>query len=143
MSSVHGGRLVTDAIIANLTAASLRVGDGVKPASGGWAGTPGQSAYNGYVVVHPLPGGITDGSLDAPDADGYPIYQMSTYGATRAQCEAIADSVRDVMLSEPLVLSSRKVMQVRIDMLGGSRRDDAIQPPEWHGVDRYRIITTP
>lgn len=143
MSFLHNGRLVTDAIIANLVAASMRVGDGEKPVAGGWTGAPGQSAFAGYVVVHPLPGGITDGSLDEPDADGYPIYQMSTFGATRAQCEAIADAVRDVMLDEPLVLASRKVMQVRIDMLGGARRDDAIQPPEWHGVDRYRIVTTP
>jgi hypothetical protein len=143
VSELHKGRLVTDAILANLTAANIVHGDGVKPAGGGWSGTPGSSTFVGYVVVHPLAGGITDGSLEEPDADAYPIYQMSCYGATRAQCEAVADLVRDVMLGDPLTISGRSVMQVRVDMLGGARRDDELQPPEWFGFDRYRIVTTP
>jgi len=34
-------------------------------------------------------------------------------------------------------------MYVDVDMLGGSRREDEVQPPEWVAVDRFRIYTTP
>lgn len=144
MSDLHIGRLVTNSIVANLREADLVTGDGEKPATGaGWSGTPGLSTYLGYVVVHPLSGGITDGPLDGADDDAFPIYQLSTYGATREQCENISDLCRTVMLGTPIVVAGRSVAQVRIDMLGGSRRVDDVQPAEWQGVERYRVVTTP
>lgn len=142
--NLHVARLLTDAIIANLTDHGLVVGDGERPKTGaGWAATPGQSAFRGYVVVHSLAGGITDGTIEDPDDDAFPIYQLSTYGTTRAQCELLSDTCRDVMLGVPITLDGRTVAQVRVDMLGGARRDDAIQPPIWQGVERYRIVSTP
>ena len=139
----YSGRLLTDAIILTLATAGLEVGDGEAPEGVGWQTIAGQSQFFGYVVVHPIPGGVLDGTIDAPDADAWPIYQCSSYGANRAQCEFVADEARDVLLSTPITLSARTVAQVRVDMLGGARREDDIQPPIWQGVDRYRIFTTP
>lgn len=142
MTDVHTGRVVTDAIIANLTAAGMRVGDGIEPTGGGWTGAAGQSTFNGYVVVHPLPGGDVDGTIVASFADAAPLYQLSTFGASRGQAEFLADQARAVMLTAAITLSGRKVAQMRIDMLGGSARVDGVQPPIWMGVERYRVQTT-
>ena len=140
----HSGRLLTNAIIENLQAEGLTVGDGERPATGaGWTGAAGQSDYQGYLVVHPLSGGRTDGPIGALDEDAFPLYQLTAWGATRAQCENIADLSRSVMLEVPIVVEGRYVAHVRIDMLGGARRNDQVQPPEWQGVERYRVTTTP
>ena len=142
MTDVHKGRVVTDAIVAALTAAGLRVGDGIEPAGAGWTGPAGQSTFNGYVVVHPLPGGDVDGTIAAAYADAAPLYQLSAYGASRAHSEAIADQAREALLPAVLTITGRAVAQVRLDMLGGSARVDGVQPPIWQAADRYEIQTT-
>lgn len=143
--SDFSGRLLTDAIIAALTAAGLTVGDGEKPSAGGWSGPAGQSTFAPYVVVYPLVGGSTSGTIAAPDADATPLYQLTSVGGTRAQAEWAADKARTVMLSTSWWgdADGRKVIQVRVDMLGGARRDDLDQPPLWYSPDRYGVYTTP
>ena len=141
--AAHSARTVTDAIITLLEAAPLTVGDGVAPSAGGWSGVPGQSTFVGYVVVHPVSGGVLDGTIDAPNIDADPLYQLSTFGATREQCENIADLCRAEMVTKAaLTVAGRSVLQVDQDMLDGARRDDDIQPATWMGVGRYRIFTT-
>lgn len=139
-------RLVTNAIIAMLEAASLVVGDGATPEAGaGWSGTaqaPG-STYIGYVVVHSMNGGTTDGPMDSPDADMTPLYQLSCYGATREQCELIADAAHAVMTANAFTIAGRKVMRVIVDQLFGAMRIDEVQPSEYQSAGRYRLMTTP
>lgn len=139
--SVHRGRKVTDAVIAALDAAGLTVGDGQKPDSAGW--NAARTRFEPYVVVHGLPGGTTDGPLDDADADAEPLYQITAHGASRAQAEWCADEARTVMLAAAFTISGRTVAQVSIDMLGGCRRVDDLQPPQWQAVDRYRVLTVP
>lgn len=143
MSSVHIARTLTDGVISVLTAAGLTIGDAEIPAAGGWAGEPGKSAFTGYAVVHGIPGGVTDGPIDGTDEDATAIYQVSSFGATRANAEAVGDLVRSALLSGTITSSGRKVLWVHIDMLGQSYRDDTVQPPLWRVDERYRIATTP
>lgn len=140
--STHAARLVTDGVVAALEDAGLTVGDGEKPAGGGWVGTAGQSGFVPYVVVYPLAGGTVDGPIDGPAEDAYPLYQITAVGATRAQCEWAADTARDALLAG-FLLAGRRVAHVQVDMLGGTRRDDQNQPPLWYSPDRYSITTTP
>lgn len=140
----YAARPLTDAIVALLTAAALRVGDGEKPATGaGWAGTPGESVFHGYVVVHPITGGDIGGSLDDPDGDVWPTYQVSAYGATRAQCELAADTARAAMLAATITVPGRTVSRLRLDLLGGAMRFDQPPPPLWQNSDRFTAYTTP
>jgi hypothetical protein len=142
--SDHRGGDITAAIIARLEAASLLVGDGEAPASGGWSGSPGQSTFVGYVDVHPIAGGDVDGTLAAPNSDAAPDYQLISVGATRAQAEFIGDDVREAMLSTALTdPSGRSIALLRIDMLGGCIRDDTVQPAVFMVSDRYRVLTVP
>lgn len=141
MSQMHVGGAVTTALIDLLEDAGLLVGDGTAPATGGW--TKNKGDFQGYVVLHALPGGVTDGSIDSPDEHAEPVYQVSGHGATRAQAELVADTARAALLTDPLVVSGRTVAQVSIDMLGGCRRLDDLQPPQWQSVERYRVLLVP
>ena len=139
----HDDRAVTAAIITVLTAAGLTVGDGKKPDGGGWQGVEGQSVFTPYVVVEPVAGGVTDGSLDDPDEDASPIYLLWAWGRDREQCQWAQAAARTAIKTTPLAIAGRSVIRVRIDTLGGARRIDTIQPPLWQSDERYRIDTTP
>lgn len=140
----YQARPLTDAVIAALTAEGLTVGDGEKPATAaGWAGAPGMSVFREYVVVHPIGAAEIDGSNDDPDDDVWPIYQLSSFGAHRAQCEAIADKARVALLDADLVIPGRAVARMRIEFLGGSIRFDSPQPPIYMNADRFTAYTTP
>lgn len=139
-------RILTDAIIVALEATGVPIGDGVEPVGAGWQGTPGQSDFVGYVVVHPISGGIADGSIDQPQADGRYVYQLSCHAASRRQCQALIDLTQPIMLDfdrEALADDGWSVMTIDIDMLGGATRMDAVQPPQWWGFPRYRFRMTP
>jgi hypothetical protein len=139
----YRGRAVTESIISVLTTAGLRVGDGEKPDASGWAGTAGQSNFRGYVVVHPVGGFDIDGPIDQPSDDVWPLAQVTAYGATRAQCEEIADDARAAMLSGVFVVAGRSLGRWLIDLVGVVTRTDDIQPPIYMAPDRYTVFTTP
>jgi hypothetical protein len=139
----HDPMSLTDAVIAALEDVGLLVGDGVSPDSGGWQGTPAESPFIPYVVVHPISGGIHVGTIDDPYVDTNSIYQLSAYGATRAQCERLVGLADAVMMGLRVELEGRRVAHIEHDMEGGAWREDALQPPVWRAVPRYRIHTTP
>lgn len=143
MTTLHSGRTLTDAVIQALETAGLLVGDGEAPDGHGWAGIPDQSAFVGYVTVYELIGGTIDGTLGRPDDDASTLYQLTSTGATRQQCEWVADKARNTMLSTTWVITGRQVMRAAVDMLGGTVRDDDVQPPVFFSPDRFRIWTTP
>lgn len=139
------GSPFTAAIIRALEDDGLIVGDGEAPAPElwGWQGAVEASPFVPYVVVHAMVGGVLDGSMEDPDDDGSPVYQLSAHGITREQCEWVADTARRVMLHEPLPVAGQRVVRRIVDMLGGARRDDEAQPPLFVAADRYRLRTTP
>lgn len=139
----HASRTITDAIISSLEGAGLLVGDAEAPAGHGWAGVPGGSEFRGYVVVYELSGGVTDGTIGEPDNDAEQVFQLTAVGATRDQCKWVADRARQVMLTAVLTIADRTVMRVAVDMLGGTIRDDDVQPPVFFSPDRYRVHSTP
>lgn len=143
MTTSYRSRPVTQAIITALTNAALVVGDGEKPDTGGWSGTPEQTPFIPYVVVHPLGSYEFDGTINDPYADVWPLHQITAYGATRAQCEETADNVRAVMLDGVLIVADRAVCIVQPDLLGIVSRVDDVQPPLYMAPDRYEICTTP
>lgn len=134
--NVHNARLLTDSIITVLTGAGLVVGDAVAP------GTVPAGA--GWVVVYGLTGGFVDGPLGDPHEDASAIYQLTAVAPNRRQCEWTADKARTTILSAALNAGpGRTVAHVAVDMLGGTIRDDDVQPFVFYSPDRYRIWTTP
>lgn len=141
--NLHSGRTLTDAIVFALTSAGLAAGDGEAPEDAGWQGAPANSDFVGYVVVYELSGGTADGPIGTPDADAETLYQLTSVGRDRRQCKLVADQARNVLMSAQMSITDRTVMRVSIDMLGGTIRDDDVQPSVMYSPDRYRILTTP
>jgi len=138
MGTLHLERPTSDAVIFNLRAAGLLVGDGDPDDAWGWQGTPGASTFKGYVNMYPL-GGST---IANPDEIAMVRYQLSSVGANRRQAEQIADLVRVVMLTWPLTVPGRSVTLVRLEPAGAFREDEG-SPPLWSVPDRYRVHTEP
>lgn len=135
---------LTDGIIGVLEDAGLRVGDGEADEAWGWQDKHGQSSFLVYCVVHPLLGGISEGSIEEPHGDGEIVYQVSCYGPTRSQTEKVASDVDEALKQFPFPASiaGLKVRYVDDDVFGGARRMDEVQPPMWQGVPRYRFHVT-
>lgn len=136
----------TDAIVALLAATGYAVGDGEKPrTNAGWVGDPMESDFHGYLVVHPIGAYDIDGTIDNPSDDVWPLHQVTAYGATRAQCEEVADSARAMMLGNPLTVSGRHVGKCRLDLQGTVMRVDDVpaQGPLYMEPDRYTAFSTP
>lgn len=134
---------LTAALIGHLEAAGMVVGDGQAPEAGGWSGTAGQSNYTAYCVVHPLLGGIVSGSIGDPHGDGEVVYQVSCYGPTRQSAEIVASNVDTAIKSLPYPsVVGMTIRYVDDDVLGGARRQDELQPPDWVAVPRYRFYVT-
>jgi hypothetical protein len=143
MATLHLDRLTTDAVLATLkSSGAFMVGDTDAPTGAGWQDTPGSSTFKGYCVLYPL-GGTSDGTLANPDEDVVVRYQTSCVGATRRQAQDVADRVRVVMLTWPIVVPGRRVCLVRSEMLAGAFREDEGNPPLWTVPDRYRLYTEP
>lgn len=139
-------REVSNALIALLEADGLLVGDGEKPDGAGWAGAPDQSVFVAYVVVHPILGGVSQGSMD-DDNDHQLVYQLSCYGRNREAAEVLSSRVhplvKDGKATITAALTSDVVHHIDDDVLGGARRIDEVDTPFWVAVPRYRIFTTP
>ena len=141
--STHSGRTLTDAIITALEAASLTVGDGIKPSGAGWQGTPGSANFNPYIVVYPTPGGFYDGTIGETFADARVDYTISSFGASREQAQWGADQVFATLIDPSNVtVSGRSVQLISPDVDGGVIRDDDVQPPIFHSPTRWRVSTT-
>lgn len=125
----------TDAVITVLEALDLKVGDAV------WSGNPEDDAP--YVVVYPIPGGSTSGTLGAPDDDAEIVIQVSCVGKSREQAEWLADKAKGLLGIGTLDVDSRYIPLVSLDMFGGIMRDDSVTPPLFTAAPRFRIITTP
>lgn len=137
----------TDAFLALIT--SVPVGDGERPAGGGWAATPGQTDFVGYCVVHPISSSFSGGdrgTLANPDEDAELVWQATCVGATREQCENVIDLVCGDVIGVDLEPSGRRASnRVRLQSTsGGARREeDNTQPPLWVAAVRFVVDSTP
>jgi hypothetical protein len=140
--TVYRGADVTAAIVHAIDLEGLDVGAGEKPAGAGWQGAPEVSNFVPYVVVHPTPGGVFDGTIGVPFDDGQPDYVISAFGATQQQCQVVADVVWQLLTSRPLEVSGRVVQLAMPDVEGGVVKDTDLSPPVWYSPTRWRIYTT-
>lgn len=136
-------RVISDALVSEVESLGVVVGDGEAPAGSGWQGPPGESTFVPYVVVHFISGGIADGPLVGGHDDPQYVVQLSCHGATRAQAQYLADVTRPTVLAFRPIIDGARVMHVAVDMEGGSRRVDTVQPAQYQAVPRYRIYATP
>lgn len=130
-------RVHTDAVIAALESAGLDVGDAVAPADGPALLKGG----TGYVVVYPVAGGASYGTLADHAEDAEIIMQVTCVGATREQAAWLADACN--VLLDGLEVEDRSVPLVTLEVTPGVNRDDNQTPPVFYATPRYRIFSTP
>lgn len=140
--------MTTAAAEVNVTA----VGDAVHPDGNfGWDGQPGEpgSKFYPYVIVTPMQSSYSSGAIQGAQSDWRFPYSISSFGATRAQAEWLNDYLRDWLYTN----THRKtftaedgfkytIQNVRIDMIGGIVRSDAVDPPVYGQTDVYSIWIT-
>lgn len=122
------------------------VGDGKKPSAGGWqtTGTPSQSTpFKGYAVL--WAGQTTPGEGSAADGstDGVQGWQVSYFGSSAEQANAIRDRCRARLLGTRLVVTGRGCDRTVLADSSQTTRDDDVQPPVFMAADRHTVYTSP
>ena len=137
-------RSTTDAVLTLLETTGLVVGDGAAPDDGeGWQGSPGQSEFVAYVVLHRVLVVRQSDEASIADPDDAPMlgYQVTAVGADQHQAEAASDLAATVLLGGSLDITDRAVITVRHDGSAGSFADPDTHPPLWASVERYIVET--
>lgn len=124
-------RTHTDAVITALEDFDLTVGDARAP----------DGHAPPYVVVYPIPGGRTSGTLDEPDADAELIYQVTCIGSTREQAQWLVDKVLGLL--DTFDVADRYIPRVALEEHAGIQRDDQQTPPVFMAAPKFRVFTTP
>lgn len=154
MSTIAKAGEHTDAVVVALEAADLQVFDAGPPPqrapegvekTWGWVPSqvPGQSDFRPYVILYPLPGGFFDGPLGCPDDDAEMIWQVTCVAETRRRCQYISDQATVALVGQTLAVAGRSICRLQLDMDGGVRRDDTVQPPVFISTPRFRATSTP
>jgi hypothetical protein len=133
----------TDAVLTLLEGAALLVGDGIRPAGGGFPGDDPTQDFVPYAVLYQ---GVTtdiDGPVSDPNADTASEYQVTSIGVTRPQASFVADKARHAMLEQTLTVTGRCVQLVEWTQGRNAERDDDVTPPLFYAIDIYTISTSP
>lgn len=123
-----------------------KVGYGTKPSAGGWqtSGTPTSTTpFAGYAVLwvgQTTPG---EGTAADPSQDGRQGWQVSSFGSSAEQADAIRDRCRAVLLGSRLVLAGRAVSLSELSDSVNVTRDDDVTPPVYMAADRFTVNTYP
>lgn len=132
----------TDAVVAAIEAIPLLVGRGIKPAGGGWQGTPGVSSFVRFAVLFPFQG-TADGSIAEPLE--YLDYkaQINIYGASSTQVEDAADDVRAALIGRRLTVTGRSTYPVQNPGGPPIIRDDSLPVPVYMAVVEIAFRSQP
>lgn len=137
--------LAVQAVLVTELGAGL-VGYGKKPPNGGWQtdGTPEpKTPFKGYAVV--WAGQTTPGEGTAADGgeDGLQGWQVSSYGSTAEQADAIRDRCRQRLLSTRLAVAGRHCDPTRLADGQNTVPDRDVTPTVYFAADRFTVYTSP
>lgn len=146
MSSTFLRRPLTRALLDQLGELNVPVGDMLIPKASGWTNAvnaPG-SKFRPYIVLVTLTASRTSGPFADSQADWQIPYMVESFGASREQCEWMADSAReglDALSKTRLQLGEDryKVQQIRVDSIGAVNRVTVTEPAFYGQQDGYSI----
>lgn len=141
MSLIPGTHPVVEAALDVMRDAGLLVGDGRKPAGGGWQKAPNTGTFRGYIVVHVFSARY-DGTIGKPFDDLSPTLSITGYGDTAAVARQTADMAGLALMTGTWSIPFRDVFQVRPLDDSAADVDDDVQPPLFQDVRRFQIGTT-
>lgn len=136
MIPVHGNvRTLFDAVYTLL--------DSVLPVAVGDSQAPTTLPH---VIVYSVRGGLIDGTLGEPDVDFVQPFQVTCVSRRRDQAQWLQHEVRDLLLSQTLVVPGRGVTRVYIDDPSGVEHDDTLGEAEgqrFFSTDIFNVMTGP
>jgi hypothetical protein len=141
--SVAAARPHTDAVVAVLAVAGLKVGRGGKPDDAGWQGQEGDSTHVPYAVVYPSPGSTDGGVAEPYEYLDYTV-QINCVGATQDAAEAVADLCKAALVGRRLPVEGRSSYPgvLELDRRPASR-DDTVLPSSHMSVLQISWRTQP
>lgn len=136
MIPVHGNvRTLHDAVYTMLdNALPVAVGDSEAPDT-----LP-------HVIVYAVRGGLIEGSLGEPDVDATVPYQITCVSRRRDQAEWLQHEVRDIFLSQSLIVPGRGISRIYVSDPSGIDRDSQLGELEgqlFYSTDIFTIMIGP
>ena len=139
--------LTTLVIETVATATNYPVGDVTVPDPPfGWSETPGVvgTIFTPYSIVVPQTGSYSDGPFSNTQSDWRLPYSISSFGATRNQCEWISDLVRNglkhlMRTTFDGVEDTYTIQNVKVDAIGGVMKTDTTEPHTFGQTDIYNF----
>lgn len=137
---------LTTILLTALASLNKPVGDGTIPPAGGWTVHPdgADSTFTPYVVLATVTASRSSGPIAQSQADWQIPYLLSSTGASRDQCEWMADHARGAVSSlahntYTLGPNRYKVQQIYVSSIGGINRFDISNPPFWFSQDGFSV----
>lgn len=99
-----------------------------------------------HVALYSTRGGDTNGSLQEPYVDLEMPFQVTCVSRRRDQAQWLQHYVRELLLSEVLVVPGRSLLRIVLDVPSGVDRDDEIGEREgqvFFSTDVFSVVTTP
>lgn len=126
------------AIVGVLAAGGLTVGDGEgRKDSTGKVIAP-------QVIVYPIPGGFTDGSLAEPDGWADCRFQLTSVGRVAAEARRQLDLAWEALEASSLAVPGRRILRLRpIDPMSRVERDHDITPAWFYATRVFGFHTFP
>jgi hypothetical protein len=148
--------ILTGVVITAAEQAGPPIGDGEAPRGGvaGWQGQPNQDGTNfiPYSVITPMSVSAGTGPIADSQGDLIVPYAISSYGASRQQCEWMADAVRSAvgtMAQTDVTMYvgtpeeyQRRIQQVIEQQIGAVTRMPDTDPPYFGQTDVLALWTT-
>lgn len=141
---------LTDLLWTTLhTSLDFPVGDGRRPAGGGWAGSPNSdgSNFTPYVIIVANTATESSGPFDQPQGDWHMPYSFQYFGVARNQVDALADKGIALLsglrgTTQLLGAINYRIQQVHTDSIGGIVRTDVTDPPYFGRQDGMSVWLT-
>jgi hypothetical protein len=141
MATALQRRPVTNLLLATLMTSlpDNPVGDMVIPTGAGWTGVPNApgATFTAYTVLVTLTASRSVGAFADSQSDWQITYMLESFGASREQCEWMADKARSAL--DPLAkqvhafgTANYKIQQIRVDSIGAVNRV-AVTEPAFYG----------
>jgi len=139
-------RELTDHLLTVLQGTNKPVGDAVSPAGGGWDGPPNENGSNfvPYSVLFPGASTVSNGPFCDTQADWQVVYQVSSFGVSRSQCEWMGDLARASIVATQRTLiqlgsDQFRVLQARETLIGPVARMDVVEPSYFGQTDSVTL----
>ena len=135
---------ITEAFVDHVDASGVSAGRGVQPASVGWTSAPGQSAYVPFAVVWRIGSqDVRQWYLEGGFDEWRVMMFVRCFGASPVQADQTMQTVRDQVLTIPIVVPGFRTVRVWLDNSQTTTKSEDVEVPTFEAGDFYRLWMVP